>query len=186
MSYWSDMATGADGGASEVVHPLVEQARFARMELLRGLEGLPAEDARRRILPMNSISWMICHLANHERRVWLVTAQGILDVAPSLPALVKRIDPDDTPTLAEAWGAWRAVTAAADPYLDTLTDEILSGHFQRDGTPLPESIGTMLQRMLYHYWYHIGEAMAARQLLGHTGLPEFVGPIGDLAPFRPR
>jgi uncharacterized damage-inducible protein DinB len=168
-----------------MVHPLVEQVRFARMELQRGLEGLPSDDARRRILPMNSISWMICHLANHERRVWLVIAQGVEDVAPDLPKLVQRIDPDNTPTLDEAWGAWRAVTATVDPYFDTLTDEILAGHFERHGTPLPESVGTMLQRMLYHYWYHIGEAMAARQLLGHMNLPEFVGPIGDHAPFRP-
>lgn len=167
-----------------MVHPLVEQVRFARLELQRGLEGLPAEDARRRIMPMNSISWMICHLANHERRVWLVIAQGIIDIAPELSELVKRTDPDETPTLDEAWTAWRTVTAAVDPYLDTLTDESLARHFERDDRPYAESAGTMLHRMLYHYWYHIGEAMAARQLLGHTDLPEFVGPIGEHAPFR--
>jgi hypothetical protein len=33
----------------------------------------------------------------------------------------------------------------------------------------------MLMRNLYHYWFHIGEAHAIRQILGHTQLPDFVG-----------
>jgi hypothetical protein len=36
----------------------------------------------------------------------------------------------------------------------------------------------------YHYWDHLGEAMAVRQLLGHPDLPTFVGDI-DKAPYRP-
>ncbi|MCC6805621.1 MAG: hypothetical protein IT319_22255, partial [Anaerolineae bacterium] len=54
-----------------------------------------------------------------------------------------------------------------------------------DGTPLDESIGTMLRRVTYHYWFHIGESQAIRQLLGHTNLGVFVGGIGDEAPYRP-
>ena len=45
--------------------------------------GLSDEDAVRRLLPMNSISWMVGHLAWHERLVWLDRAQG-LSVEPSL------------------------------------------------------------------------------------------------------
>ena len=44
-------------------HPLVEQLRFARHEFQRALEGVSDEDARRRLLPMNCISWNIGHLA---------------------------------------------------------------------------------------------------------------------------
>jgi hypothetical protein len=39
--------------------------------------------------------------------------------------------------------------------------------------------------LIDHYWYHIGESMAIRQLLGHTGLPDFVGDIDGAAPYRP-
>jgi len=46
-------------------------------------------------------------------------------------------------------------------------------------------VGSLMQRVLYHYWYHTGENMAIRQLLGHTNLPEFVGNIDDEAPYRP-
>jgi hypothetical protein len=30
------------------------------------------EDALQRLLPMNSLGWIICHLAGQERRFWLI------------------------------------------------------------------------------------------------------------------
>jgi len=36
-----------------------------------------------------------------------------------------------------------------------------------------------------HYWYHLGESQAIRQLLGHTDLPQFVGDIRGGGPYRP-
>jgi hypothetical protein len=41
--------------------------------------------------------------------------------------------------------------------------------------PRRESIGTMLLRNIYHYWYHTGEAHAIRDTLHHGALPQFVG-----------
>jgi hypothetical protein len=35
------------------------------------------------------------------------------------------------------------------------------------------------------YWYHLGEALAICQMLGHTDLPDFVGDIDSLAPYIP-
>ena len=73
----------------------------------------------------------------------------------------------------------------ADPYLDALTSEGLLAPFERDRRRPPESIGTSLRRLTYHYWFHLGESQAARQLLGHRDLPTFVGEIGAEAPYRP-
>jgi hypothetical protein len=42
-------------------------------------------------------------------------------------------------------------------------------------------ISTQFQRITDDYWCHIGESQAIRQLLGHTGLPSFVGDPGDAA-----
>jgi hypothetical protein len=52
-------------------HPLVLQLRFSRHEFQRALAGLSDEDARRRVMPMNCISWNIGHLAWQEQRYWL-------------------------------------------------------------------------------------------------------------------
>ena len=41
-----------------------------------------------------------------------------------------------------------------------------------------ETPGTKLHRTTYHYWFHLGEAQAVRQMLGHTKLPDFVGGFG--------
>jgi hypothetical protein len=168
-----------------MTHPLVEQLRFARSELRRALDGVTDEEARRRPVPMNSISWMICHLAGHERRYWLCRARGITDQVAELDKWGAYGDPANTPPLESSWEAWDAVIRLVDPYLDELTTERMQEFYIVDGIPHSESIGTMLQRVIYHYWFHIGEASAVRQIIGHTDLPEFVGDIGEKAPFRP-
>ncbi len=163
-----------------MAHRLVEQLRFTRSELLRGLEGVTGQEAVRRFEPMNSLSWIVGHLASHEQRSWLQRAQGItVNTAVEVCGFGK---PASTPPLDEMWAGWHAITQASDTYLDALTDETLQTHFMIDGQPHPENIGTVLYRVTYHYWYHIGEAQAIRQLLGHTGLPQFVGKI---PPYRP-
>jgi uncharacterized damage-inducible protein DinB len=165
------------------IHPLVLQLRFARSEFARCLEGVSEEDGIKRLLPMNSISWMVGHLANQEQAYWVMLAGKPL-VAPELNGLVGSGKPASTPPLAEMWAAWKAVTQAADAYLDTLTVESLQEFFVRGERKLDESKGTLLMRNLYHYWFHTGEAHAVRQMLGHPNLPQFVGEIGK-APYIP-
>lgn len=163
-------------------HPLVTQLRFTRSEWVRGLEGVADEEARRHFGPMNCLGWMIGHLAWQEQLYWLDRAQGRILVPE-----VKRFgfgQPMSTPALDEVWRAWRTITEAADPFLDGLTTEALLIHYEADGKPHPESVGTQMQRMIYHYWFHLGESLAIRQLLGHRDLPYFVGEISR-APFRP-
>ena len=91
------------------------------------------------------------------------------------------------PALDAAWEAWHAITAAADPWLDTLTIEQLRAQqpVTIDGQQYCFTFGSLMQRVIYHYWYHTGENMAIRQLLGHSNLPEFVGNIDEEAPYRP-
>lgn len=161
-------------------HPLVTQLRFTRGEFLRGLEGLTAEDAARRYGPINPIAWMVGHLAWHEQILWLERAQD-LTVAPAVKAC-RFGAPPSTPPFDGMLAAWRTVTAAADPYLDALTSEALLGHWEKDGRKHPESIGTSLRRLTYHYWFHLGESQAVRQMLGHHDLPTFVGDINQ-APY---
>jgi len=164
-------------------HPLVTQLRFARSEFVRCLHGVSAEEGIIRLMPMNCISWMVGHLASQENFYWVWMGQGV-KLAPELAELVAFGQPATTPPLADMWTVWREITAAADPYLDTLTSGILQTHPLWRGEPRTESIGTMLQRNIYHYWFHTGEAHAVRQQLGHTDLPQFVGEM-ETAVYRP-
>ena len=81
--------------------------------------------------------------------------------------------------------AWHTITSAADPWLDTLTSARLQKHVISNGRQIAPTCGNLLQRVIYHYWYHIGENLAIRQQLGHTHLPQFVGAIDSKAPYRP-
>jgi hypothetical protein len=165
-------------------HPLVLQLRFTRSEFERGLAGLADDDARRRFLPMNCISWNIGHLAWQEQRYWLFRGQGQL-LLPEVNEQFAYGAPASTPALDDVGEAWRTITAAADPWLDTLTtDFLLANHrFESDGQEFFLTFGNLMQRVIYHYWYHIGENMAIRQMMGHRDLPEFVGNIDDEAPY---
>ncbi len=164
-----------------MVHPLVEQLRFARSEFRRGVAGVTDEEVRRRFLPMNSISWNIGHLAWQEQRYWLTRAQDQTPL-PELNRIVASGGPATTPPLREMLAAWRKVTKAVDPWLDSLADAELGSDL---GGPGPRrSVGDSLHRVTYHYWFHVGEILAIRQVLGHSRLPEFVGDIERRAPYR--
>jgi hypothetical protein len=166
-----------------MTHPLVNQLRFTRSEWQRALAGLPAEDALRRFEPMNCISWMVGHMAWQENRYWSFFARG-QNMIPHLEPLVGYGKPASTPPLDEMWAAWELVTRAADETLDAISEDMLPTFFEIDGKPVFESIGTLLQRNIYHYWFHSGEALAIRQILGHADLPEFVGSFPDWALYR--
>jgi uncharacterized damage-inducible protein DinB len=163
---------------------MVLQLRFTRGEFARAWKGIGEEDAQRQFPPMNSISWMIGHLAWQEQSYFVQYGQGRL----LLPEIERRFAygaPASTPTLAEVRGAWQAITEAADPWLDTLTTATLQEHVISQGKPIAYTHGNLLQRVIYHYWFHTGEIMAIRQLLGHSRLPQFVGAIDRKAPYRP-
>jgi DinB superfamily len=161
-------------------HPLVTQLRFTRSEWVRGLKSVTPDEAGRRFGTINPISWMIGHLAWQEQLYWLERAQDKTPVPD-----VKQFGygkPLTVPPLDEAWAWWRSVTKAADPYLDTLEGSRLTRKWKRETGG--ETPGTKLHRTTYHYWFHLGESQAVRQMLGHTRLPTFVGGFGK-SPYRP-
>jgi uncharacterized damage-inducible protein DinB len=165
-------------------HPLVDQLHFTRSEFQRCLKGLTPEEAARRFLPMNCIAWNVGHLAWHEQR-YFVTYPTSKVLYPQLNELYAYGAPASTPDLNEMLKLWKKVTKEADVFLDTLTVAKLQEQVIKDGKPIQRYWGNMLQRVIYHYWYHTGENAAIRQNLGHTDLPQFVGNIDRQAPYRP-
>jgi uncharacterized damage-inducible protein DinB len=162
-----------------MTYPLVTQLWFARSEFARCLEGVSAEDALRRIEPMNCLSWIVGHLASQEQYLWLESAQGKI-LAPDLHAQVGYGSPPSTPSWEETWDLWRKITKSADEFLTTITEETLCTHFTRQGKTTREDVGKMLLRNIDHYWFHTGEAHAIRQMLGHERLPQFVGDLSEI------
>lgn len=165
-------------------HPLIDQLRFTRAEFIRAVKGVSPGDAQKRLLPMNCLSWNVGHLAWQEQRYFLDYGQQAV-LFPDIAEEFAYGAPASTPSLERVLKAWKAITSAADPWLDQLTTRDLESHVVRKGKEIARTHGNSVQRTIYHYWYHTGENMAIRQQLGHGSLPEFVGNIDSAAPFRP-
>lgn len=161
---------------------LVEQLRFTRNEWLRALRGTPQEDGLKRLQPMNSIGWIVGHLAWQEQRYWLTRAQQRTPL-PVLDETVASGGPASTPSLKEMLAAWKKVTREADPWLDGLGSADMLAPLPPPGAR--RTTADAIRRVTYHYWFHIGEILAIRQLLGHKPLPEYVGNLESRAPYRP-
>lgn len=166
-------------------HPLFLQLRFTRSEFKRALKGLSEEDAAKRLLPMNCISWNVGHLAWQEQKYILYYGHGELPYQ-EIEKLFAYGAPASTPALGEMLKIWQNIIASSNPWLETITTEKLKEFVvKKDGTKLQRTYGSLFQRMIYHYWYHTGENLAIRQMLGHTDLAQFVGNIDRQAPYTP-
>ncbi len=159
-----------------MTHPLVSQLHYAKERWLDGHAGLTEEDAAKQFGNGNSIGWMVGHLACFDQMMWCETAQSI-KVTDATDACGFRM-PATTPPLNDMLDAWHAIQAVVNPFLNTLTEADMSKRFEFRGRP-GEQYGTVLHRMTWHYWYHLGEMQAIRQALGHTDLDQFVGRMTD-------
>jgi hypothetical protein len=132
---------------------------------------------------MNSISWMLGHMAWHERLCWMRRARGI-EVEPILDNVATG-RPATTPSFSEMRAAWMRVIAEADPFLEALATADLERPLAHDPRPNAPTAGSQLQYVTYHYWSHIGEVSAVRQMLAHAGLAEYVADFPPEAEYRP-
>ena len=106
------------------IHPLIRQLKFTRDEFKRALKGLSEEDASKRLLPMNCISWNVGHLAWQEQRYFLFFGQGQMPY-PEVQEAFAYGAPASTPSFREVLALWRKITKVADPWLESLTTEKL-------------------------------------------------------------
>jgi len=154
------------------MHTLVAMQHLTRREFSRGLRDLSDEDARKRIEPMNCISWIIGHMAWQEHICFVAGPQGS-GIGTEYRAFANG-SAASQPPLEDTMALWCATCDAADEWLHAATEESMSVMFVSPGLRgHRENAGTLLTRNIFHYWSHIGEISAVRQVLGHRA-PEFV------------
>ena len=151
---------------------------------MRALRGVGDEAGARHFGQMNSIGWIVGHLAWQEQRYLLYRPQGVM-LREDIQKDFTTGGPMSTPSLAETLAAWRSIIKASEPFLDQLTTQKLLVDLPLNGKKSGQTQGDAIRRMTYHYWFHIGEILAIRQQLGGKGLPEYVGSIEARAPYRP-
>jgi hypothetical protein len=167
-----------------MAHLVVDQLRFARSEWVRGLRGVREDDAAKHFGRMNCISWIVGHLAWQEQRYLLWRPRDIV-LYPQIQVEFAFGAPMSTPSLASMRRAWNEITKSSEPFLDRLQSKDLVRDLPLNGKPSGQTLGDAIRRMTFHYWYHIGEIQAIRQMLGQTRLPQYVGNLEGKAPYRP-
>jgi hypothetical protein len=149
------------------MHLLVQMLDLSRQEFDRNLTGLTDEDARRRVEPMNCISWIIAHVANQHRSLFVDWPAGRQDDPRYTPYGYGA--PASQPPLEETLALWRDACRDSEPWLRSADEKTL-----RQVTPFfRENMGALLVRCICHTWCHIGEISSIRQVLGHKP-PQFV------------
>jgi hypothetical protein len=165
-----------------MAHPLVTQLWFTRGEFVRCLNDVTPQEAVIQVRNMNCLSWIVGHLASQELFLWLESAQGI-NLVPGLHEKVGYRSLPTTPSWVDMWNKWNEITNSADNFLSTLEVDNISLEFSEKGVQPHEDIGRSLLRNIFHYWFHIEEAHAIRQTLGHENLPKFVGDLSEVRYF---
>ena len=165
-------------------HPIVDLLKFTRSEWLRGIRGVTEEDAARHLGPMNSIGWIVGHLAWQEQRTFFLRRRGEL-LFPAINEEFAFGAPMSTPSLKAMRMRWNTITKASDPFLDALTTKELTRDLPLDSKPSGQNLGSAIRRMTFHYWFHMGEIQGIRQMLGHQRLPQYVGNLEAMAAYRP-
>lgn len=116
---------------------------------LAGIERVMAEEAVKRFEPINSISWMVVHLAAFKQFAWVIMAQNeTISEAVKACAFGKLAS---TPAMDEMMADFHAIAKASDRYLDTLTEDDMDLFLQFRGKSARENIGTFLIHQTWHY-----------------------------------
>jgi len=108
-------------------HPLVLQLKFTRSEFKRGLKGLSEEDASKRLLPMNCISWNVGHLAWQEQKYILYYGQGQMPY-PEIDKVFAYGAPASMPSMRETLILWQKITQSTNAWLETHLWLVASTH----------------------------------------------------------
>ena len=152
------------------MHTLGDMLYISRKEFDRNLKGLGDEDARKRIEPMNCISWIIAHVANQHHIFFAVWAQSKDMDERYLPYGYG--SPASQPPLDEALSLWHDACKNTDAWLQSADTETLKNQ-PAIASPETENMGALMARCIFHTWCHLGEVSSIRQILGHKP-PEFV------------
>lgn len=151
-------------------HHLVRYTQHVRRELTRVLEGLSEADCNKSVVNMNSIAWMSAHLMNQEHSYWL-RSRGL--ALPKVKAFNEK-SKETPPSFKEAHTLWKIVTDSSNDYLDALTEADLRTHLKGSKSFEVENIGSLLTRVIGHYYVHIGQICVIRRNLDYD-VPGFVG-----------
>jgi uncharacterized damage-inducible protein DinB len=158
--------------ATPVTAALSAQFQFIASAVSRNLDGISEEEAIVRPDPgVNSVNWLLGHMLTVRQSFLGHFGIGPL-LTPESTAQYKRgAQPGDyaPETLASLTGTFGRAQEELLSLLSRLDEDDLAKPAPFSPTGAPETVGSLLGRMVVHESYHTGQTGTLRRLLGKKG-----------------
>ena len=161
--------------AASITETLTTQFNFVAFVFPINLAGISEEEARVRPEPgANSINWLIGHMITIRQRFLAGFEKGPFLSDSSVEYYKRGSKPGESPTpapesLATLVDAFQRAQEAMLEVIARLDDEALANPAPFSPGRGPETVGTLLAKMVVHEGYHVGQIGIVRRMLGKAG-----------------
>ena len=142
---------------------IIDQYKITNNQVLNYINDISDEESKAIFAPLNCISWTLGHLSRYNNLAFAARAKG--EQIPEEFRDFENGSPHSQKDLSYVKGLWEKTLNDTDKFLDNLKEEDLKRILNNDSYDV-DNLGTVMTRMIFHSWNHLGEIASVRQLLG--------------------
>ncbi|MBA30388.1 MAG: hypothetical protein CL905_00875 [Dehalococcoidia bacterium] len=142
---------------------IIDQYRITNNQVLNYIDDVTDEESKLIFEPLNCISWTLGHLARYNNLTFAARSRGV-----EIPNEFKDFEngaPHSQKDLSYVKGLWHKTLSDTEKFLDGLNENDLVKVLDNDSYNV-DNLGTVMTRMIFHSWNHLGEIASVRQLIG--------------------
>ena len=142
---------------------IIDQYKITNNQVLNYINDISDEESKAIFAPLNCISWTLGHLSRYNNLTFATRDKG--EQIPEKFRDFENGSPHSQKDLSYVKGLWEKTLNDTDKFLDNLKEEDLKRILNNDSYDV-DNLGTVMTRMIFHSWNHLGEIASVRQLLG--------------------
>lgn len=142
---------------------IIDQYKITNNQVLNYINDISDEESKAIFTPLNCISWTLGHLSRYNNLAFAARDKG--EEIPEKFRDFENGSPHSQKDLSYVKGLWEQTLNDTDKFLDNLKEEDLKRILNNDSYDV-DNLGTVMTRMIFHSWNHLGEIASVRQLLG--------------------
>ena len=142
---------------------IIEQYKITNNQVLNYINDISDEESKAIFTPLNCISWTLGHLSRYNNLTFAARLKG--EQIPEKFRDFENGSPHSQKDLSYVKGLWQQTLNDTDKFLDNIKEEDLNRVLNNDSYDI-DNLGTVMTRMIFHSWNHLGEIASVRQLLG--------------------
>ena len=142
---------------------IIDQYKITNNQVLNYINDISDEESKAIFTPLNCISWTLGHLSRYNNLTFAARLKG--EQIPEKFRDFENGSPHSQKDLSYVKGLWEQTLNDTDKFLDNIKEEDLNRVLNNDSYDV-DNLGTVMTRMIFHSWNHLGEIASVRQLLG--------------------